>query len=129
MPTKEDLLKELDWLSDKISTQVWTLNLALLGTAWSLLIVGGPEGARFSTRNALWVFVPCVASLLCQTFQYLCGYHLAKRLLRGLGSHTEFQYPKDSSFYIGRDFFFRGKIVFTTFAAVALVIAFVQKFT
>jgi hypothetical protein len=129
MPTKEDLQNELNWLSDKVSTQVWTLNLALLATAWSLFVVGGPEGVRFSPRNAIWVFVPCVVSLLCQMFQYLSGYILAKLLLRGMGGRTEFQYPRTSPFYIGREFFFWCKIVSTTIAGGALVYAVFQKFT
>jgi hypothetical protein len=113
MPEKADLLKELDWLSDKISSQVWTLNLAFLGTAWSLLIVGGPGGVRFSVRNAVWVLVPCIVS---------------QRLLREMGNRTEFQYPRDSWFYRGRDLFHWCKIIFTTIAGVALVITLLQKF-
>jgi hypothetical protein len=128
MPEKADLLKELDWLSDKISSQVWTLNLAFLGTAWSLLIVGGPGGVRFSVRNAVWVLVPCIVSLLCQMAQYLCGYLLAQRLLREMGNRTESQYPRDSWFYRGRDLFHWCKIIFTTIAGVALVITLLQKF-
>jgi hypothetical protein len=41
MPTKAKLIEELDWLTDKISTQVWTLNLGTLATTWSLLIAAG----------------------------------------------------------------------------------------
>src|SRR5260370_22997707 len=90
--------EELDWLSDKISSQVWTLNLTFLTATWALLI-GGPEGVRFSARNALWVAVPCILSLACQMAQYLCGFVLAESLLRQMGSRTEIQYPRNSPFY------------------------------
>ena len=48
MPTKDDLLSELDWVTEKISSQVWTLNVGTLGTTWSLLIAD-----RFSFRNSV----------------------------------------------------------------------------
>ena len=41
MQTKEKLVEQLDWLTDKISSQVWTLNLGTLATTWSLLIASG----------------------------------------------------------------------------------------
>jgi hypothetical protein len=52
MATKEDLLKELNYLTEKISSLVWTLNVGVLGTTWSLLITTVPENVRFSVRNA-----------------------------------------------------------------------------
>jgi hypothetical protein len=59
MATKEGLLKELDWVTEKISSQVWTPNLGTLATTWSLLIASGlPDNVRFTTRNAIWIFVP-----------------------------------------------------------------------
>jgi hypothetical protein len=48
MPKKADLISELDWITNKISSQVWTLNLGTLGTTWSLLIA-----ERFSIRNKI----------------------------------------------------------------------------
>jgi hypothetical protein len=38
MATKEKLLEELNYLTEKISLLVWTLNVGVLGTTWSLLI-------------------------------------------------------------------------------------------
>jgi hypothetical protein len=57
MATKEKLLEELNYLTEKISSLVWTLNVGVLGTTWSLLITTVPENVRFSVRNAFWVFV------------------------------------------------------------------------
>lgn len=52
MATKKELLDELDWLTDKISTQIWTLNLGTLATTWSLLIAGGSvEKLRIGPLN------------------------------------------------------------------------------
>ena len=56
MASKSDLLNVLNFLSEKISTLVWTLNLGSLGLAWSLLITSSvAENVRFSTRNAIWI--------------------------------------------------------------------------
>ena len=38
MPQKSELYAELNWITEKISSQVWTLNLGVLGTTWTLLI-------------------------------------------------------------------------------------------
>jgi hypothetical protein len=103
MAKKDALLKELDWITEKISSQVWTLNVGALGTAWSLLIAN-----RFSIRNAVWVFVPSLLSLLCEMAQYLSGYWLDRRLLAEMerNNRDEFHYPKRSFLYRARQFFF-----------------------
>ena len=44
MQSKKALLTELDWLTEKISSQVWTLNLGTLATTWSLLIAAENNG-------------------------------------------------------------------------------------
>src|SRR5215467_1051027 len=91
MAKKADLLSELDWITNKISSLVWTLNVGALGTTWSLLIAN-----RFTFRNAIWIFVPCILSILCEIGQYLCGYRLAERLLREMEreNRTQFEYPQ-----------------------------------
>jgi hypothetical protein len=130
MATKGDLIKELDWITEKISSQVWTLNLGTLGTTWSLLIASNPN-IQFTPRNALWIVVPCLLSLLCELAQYLAGYWLDNKLLDKLeeDNETEFQYPKNSVLYRARKrWFFRSKIVLTILAAVILVFTLVRKF-
>ena len=126
MPKKADLISELGWITNKISSQVWTLNLGTLGTTWSLLIA-----ERFSISNAIPVFVPSLLSILCEMGQYLCGYWLPLRLLRKMEREnlTEFEYPTDSLLYRARDFFFVWKVVLAIAGAVILVFTLFQKFT
>jgi hypothetical protein len=38
MVSKDEVLKELNYLSGKLSTLAWTLNMGALGLTWSLLI-------------------------------------------------------------------------------------------
>jgi hypothetical protein len=83
MATKADLLSELNWVTEKISSQVWTLNLGTLGTTWSLLIATAvPETIRFTPRNAVWVVIPSLLSLLCEMGQVLAAYSLDRKLLK-----------------------------------------------
>jgi hypothetical protein len=129
--TKENLLADLNWVTEKISSQVWALNLGTLGTTWSLLITSSlPENFRFTPRNVFWIFIPCLLSLLCEMAQYLSAYRLNRRLLAEMeqSNRTEFQYPANDILYKARQFFFRGKIVLTVTAALILVFTLVQKF-
>src|SRR5262249_24391872 len=123
MATKEDLLKELNYLTEKISSLVWTLNVGVLGTTWSLLIATVPEQYRFSVRNAFWVFVPSLLSILGELAQYLAGYLLAHRICEELEDKGEekFEYPKKDWLYYARRFFFRWKIVFAILAVLILL--------
>ncbi len=131
MATKDSLLEDLARVTEKISSQVWTLNLGTLGTTWSLLIASGlPENIRFTTRNAIWVFVPCLLSLLCEMGQYLSGYFLDRKLLRQMEreNRTEFHYRKDDPLWRAREQFFYWKIFLTLIAAGILVYTLVQKY-
>jgi CDP-diglyceride synthetase len=123
--TKNDLISELDWITNKISSLVWTLNVGALGTTWSLLIA-----SRFTFRNAIWIFVPSILSILCEMGQYLSGYRLADRLLRKMEQEnlTQFEYPTGDLLYKAREFFFVWKIVFAIAAGVILLFTLFHKF-
>jgi hypothetical protein len=131
MATKESLLEDLRRVTEKISSQVWTLNLGTLGTTWSLLIASGlPENIRFTTRNAIWVFVPSLLSLLCEMGQYLSAYFLDRKLLFQMEreNRTEFHYRKDDILWRARESFFHAKILLTVIAAAILVYSLVEKY-
>ena len=125
MATKTELVEELNWITAKISSLVWTLNVGALGTTWSLLIA-----SRFTFRNAVWIFVPSILSILCEMGQYLSGYGLARRIKDELekNNRTEFEYPTNDLLYKARDFFFVCKIVLAIVAGVILLITLFQKF-
>jgi hypothetical protein len=124
MATKKELIANLDWVTEKISSQVWTLNLGTLATTWSLLIASKPsDSVHLSIRSATWIFVPCLLSLICEMGQYLSGYCLERHLLSEMEDtdRNDFQYPKDSFLYKMRQRLFVSKIVLTVFAAAILV--------
>jgi hypothetical protein len=131
MPAKAKLLEELDWLTDKISTQIWTLNLGTLATTWSLLIAGGSvEKLRIGPSSAIFIMGLCIVAMLCELGQYLTGYFNARSILDRLESsgQTEFEYDKSAWLYILRKWFFCGKIALTLVAALWLVAILARKF-
>jgi hypothetical protein len=131
MATKKELIKNLDWVTEKISSQVWTLNLGTLATTWSLLIVSNrSEGINLTIRNAVWIFVPCLLSLICEMGQYLSGYWLERHLLTDMETHhrEEFHYPTGHFLYKMRRGLFAAKITLTVAAAAILVFMLFEKF-
>jgi hypothetical protein len=79
MPTEKDLHEELNFLTEKISTLVWTLNVGTLATTWSPLVTNSmPDHVRFSVRNAFWVFLLCFLALASELGQYMAGYWQAR---------------------------------------------------
>jgi hypothetical protein len=126
MPKKDDIVTELNWTSEKISSLVWSLNVGTLGTTWSLLIA-----QRFSIRNAIWIFVPCLLSLLCEMGQYVSGYWLALRIEEDIrrNNRKEYEYPTDSLLYKTRKGLLWWKMGFAIVAAVILGFTLFQKFT
>jgi len=131
MQPKEKLLEELDWLTDKISSQVWTLNLGTLATTWSLLIAAGSvEKLRIGPGNAIPIMAICLTAMLFELGQYLAGYFNAKSILDRLdeSGQKEFEYDKSAPLYILRICFFNGKVLLSLAAAIWLVVVLAGKF-
>ena len=65
MTNKAKLMEDLNWTTEKISSQTWILNLGILGTTWTLLISGAADKATSSKLNITflevrWIFVLCL---------------------------------------------------------------------
>jgi hypothetical protein len=113
MLPKAKLVENLDWLTEKISSQVWTLNLGTLATTWSLLIAAGSVGKfKIAPVNAIPIMALCIVSMLFELGQYLAGYRDAKSILDRIErtGQKEFEYDKSTTLYKLRDWFFWGKI-------------------
>jgi hypothetical protein len=123
MPTKKDLVDELNWITDKISSQVWTLNLGVLGTTWTLLIATTNTKLQFQPAEAFPILFLCIASLTCEMLQYLSGYANDRRILKNVEAKNlqTFEYDPKAFLYRLRMFFFYAKILLTVFAALFLL--------
>jgi hypothetical protein len=130
MRPKRELGEELDWLSDKISSRVWTLNLGTLATTWSLLIATGSGERLIRSSNAIPIMLLCILAMLCDLSQYLAGYRYAKSILKRLedSGEPEFEYNKSEPLYKLRDWLFCCKIALSLTAAIWLVVILAKKF-
>jgi hypothetical protein len=100
MPTRQELYKELDWVTEKISSQIWTLNLGTLGTTWALLITSSiPEKFRLTFAEARWIFLASVCALLCEMGQYLSAYKMYRGIQARLEENNQDQYELDPCVY------------------------------
>jgi hypothetical protein len=127
MRSADKLIDELDWLTNKICSQVWTLNLGALATTWSLLIAAGK--VRIEAADAIPIMGLCIFAMLCELAQYLAGYVNARRILKSLrdSGRTEFEFDKSAPLYILREACFYAKIVLSVAAAIWLLVVLVWK--
>lgn len=116
MAKKAEILSELAFISDRISTQVRTVSLSIIALAW--LFLGGagatPPLAQNADKNLLLVSgALCLLALLSDYFQYVAGYFDSKRVLDE-GDETgtdEFKFNYHSTAYRLRGIFFFTKQV------------------
>src|SRR5690242_3693329 len=77
MATKQAILDEKNFLSDRISTQVRTVALSLLAAIWLFLVPGkdAPVLPSHPNHNALLLGgLLCLLCLICDYVQYMFGY-------------------------------------------------------
>src|ERR1043165_5097433 len=106
MAPKDDLLKELSWVTDKISTLLWTINLSTLGTTWTLLLGAPsvPDKLKLPSGAAIPILACCIASMVCELGQYLAAYYNNVRALRALEEIDASNFANDTKkrFFIYR---------------------------
>lgn len=77
MPKLQDVISELHFLSDRLSTQVRVLAIGLLVLSWGLLIgesQTAKEAAEAMKRGLLFVGFLSVLTMFCDFLQYVLGY-------------------------------------------------------
>jgi hypothetical protein len=128
MPDSKQLREELDWVTAKLSSQTWILNLGLLGTTWSL-IMSVHSQARLTFAEARPTLVACIIGLTFDVIQYLSAFWLisqTRKALRASGKNS-IDYDVHSWPYILRRVSFVTKIVATLVAAVWLLVVLFRK--
>jgi hypothetical protein len=130
MPTKDELVKELNWLTEKISSQVWTLNFGTLATTWSLLIAGRSGEKLIESGDAIPIILLCIVAMLCELGQYYAGYINALSIKEELkkSGEEEFDYDERAPLYILRECLFYVKAMLSLAAATWLVVILARKF-
>jgi hypothetical protein len=126
MAEKSDLIADLNWVTEKISAQVWVVNFGTLGTVWALLIASGntPNTFRLQAADVRWIFVFGIFGFIFELLQHFSGYINARRILHTLeeNGRSQFQYDKGALFYRARMFCFYSKVASTLLGAGSLLI-------
>jgi len=80
----KEVVEELQWISDRISTQVRSISLGLIIISWGL-IIGQPQIAGTLTtnlkKNLLIIGVLALVTMFFDFLQYFFGYLTTDRLL------------------------------------------------
>jgi len=115
MVKKTELITELDFVTDKISSQVRTVAIGVLALAWGLLI-GESSTAKAITVHIKWHLLLAGAAAIFTMFldflQYVVGYQSTLALYKEMKAAgvEEGQFDTKSSLYRLRGFLFNAKI-------------------
>jgi hypothetical protein len=117
MSTLDDIYEELDWLTDRLSTEVRTVALGVLALAWGLLMSDkNPDQAVVLNRKWHLLFIggSCVLVMFLDYLQYLAGYWNAREVQKSYEKDPPAQAKytdKKVSFFFRRFFFVTKQIV------------------
>jgi hypothetical protein len=124
--TLDELNRQLDAYSDRVSTQLRTINLGVLGITWLLLLkqhdVSDVAG-RISQRGLLCIALTCIVTLGFDILQYW----FAERAVEDAFDRAEKSeskkaaYYADSFAYRAQNWCYRLKVTITGLNALALI--------
>jgi TRAP-type C4-dicarboxylate transport system permease small subunit len=114
VPEIKEIAAELQFISDRLSTQIRTVGLGLLAISWTVL-VGDSEFLRKLSdrlgRSLLIVSTLCVFVLFIDFLQYVVGYIYAHRtLVKAEAKDLKvIEYERDNLLFKSRSFLFWSK--------------------
>lgn len=126
MPSAKELIDELHFLSDRLSTQVRTVALGLLALSWGLLLGESRtavEAAEAMKRGLLIIGVMAILTMFLDFLQYVCGYLDTNRVRERAAKSPEKQALFNSSTltYRSRNFLFWAKQILLSATVVYFV--------
>ena len=92
MASKQDILKEKEFLSDRISTQVRTVALGLLGITWGLLIGKSDVAVEIASsigKNLMAIGGIAIFTMFLDFLQYFFGYWYTNNLIKEMEKANE----------------------------------------
>lgn len=126
MPSKQTVISNLDWLTERLSNRIWTVSVGVLATCLAYVIESiKKDGAPFLLPEQ--VAIPAAIALSSLIFDVLQYYAATQQNIVHLkqmekASVTELQYDTNSLFYKMRLIAFRCKIILCVMSAVWLVV-------
>jgi len=126
MATKKDVIDRLDFVTDRLSTQVRTLGLGVLAVTWGIFVGDSPtaRGISSSLRILLMLTAACsIFALLLDFLQYVAGHRDAKRVLDAMERERNEEAKYDTSHFTYRiqPLLFSAKQWAATLAALGLL--------
>jgi hypothetical protein len=123
VPGINDVVSELQFISDRISTQVRTVGLGLLAITWAILVGESAFLRKLSEglgRKLLFIGILCIAALLLDFLQYVIGYAYVDGVLKRAESQDlkEIDYDTHNILWISRSLAFWVKQVLVIAALV-----------
>jgi len=114
MTDKSDVIAEINFLTETLSTQVRTVALGVLVLTWGLLIGDSSFTAAIATDikpQLLGIGLCAVASMFLDFLQYICGYLVSKGMLEKMEGkgNKETQYDYKAISYRLRLYLFNAK--------------------
>jgi len=128
MPKLKEVIDELKWISDRISTQVRTIGMGILAVTWGLLItqpqIAGPLPDNLK-KNLLIIGVIALSSIFCDFLQYFFAYlnneGLRNRIEEGNLDALDYDYTAPS-YRLRKLFFWTKQVLLITACAWLLAI-------
>ena len=123
MPTLKVVIEDLNWICDRISTQVRTMSIGLLAITWGLLI-GKPEISQplplWLKKNLLGIGILALVAMFSDFLQYFFGFLVIDSLRKSIEAkkQTKAEYDYGTKPYRLREFFFWAKLVLVVIACI-----------
>ncbi len=130
MATKEQVLKELDFVTDRLSSQVRTTALGVLALSWGLLVGETKVFLTLSPELRIALLRAGVAAVLVLFFdflQYLFGFWGTMVVYRTGEKSGNFIYKYRDWRWVARAVFFVLKLLLTFVAVIYLVVTIMPK--
>jgi hypothetical protein len=126
MASKTDILKELAFVTDRLSTQVRSVALGVLAFSWGLIVSDSrvaQDLRELLIKNLVGIGAAAIVVMLFDFLQYLAGYSNTMKAYKEMASsgtdHAE--YDEASKSFKLRKFFFYAKMVSVTLTVLWLV--------
>jgi len=131
MPKLSEIYQELDFVSDRISTQVRQIALGVLAVAWLFLVGGKDKPPLPAPPGRLWllgVAAVSIAVLVADYLQYVFGYWATNAVRRKAeaAKQTATEFNLRDLRYRARTWLFWLKQVLAMMAVAGLAVAIIQ---
>lgn len=133
MATKEKIIGDLDFVTDRLSTQVRTLALGVLAFIWGIIISDSQTAKSIAEplrAQLLGIAGGAILTMLLDFLQYVAGYLNTASVLAEIEKikATEGTYDYGSWGFRFRRFFFWSKMTVITITVLALLRILVWRF-